>query len=295
MPDATRSAFAAACNCDLHQRRLFTGLLLAGAAAPLLAQDGVQGDVGKNSRFTKLVPAESVEQAAAQQYAQMQRQAAQKRVLLPPGHPQVQRLRWIAQRMIPFALPWNERARSWQWEVNVFDSADLNAFCMPGGKIAFFSGILQKLQLSDAEVSTIMGHEMAHALREHAREQMGKTAATRLGANVISSIFGLGNIGEFALNAGGQLLTLKNSRSDESEADVVGMELAARSGYDPAAGITLWQKMLQAQKGAPPQWLSTHPSGPSRIQDIQAKLPKVQPLFASAPKPTQTFGPPPRA
>ena len=138
-----------------------------------------------------------------------------------------------------------------------------------------------------------MGHEVAHALREHARERMGKTAATRIGASVLSAFLGLGGTGDALLNMGGQLLTLKFSREDESEADIVGMELAARAGYDPKAGVTLWQKMLAVGKGAPPQFLSTHPSGATRIQE--AKLPKVAPIYASADKPPRRYAPPPKA
>jgi len=112
---------------------------------------------------------------------------------------------------------------------------------------------------------------------------------------VLSAFLGLGNTGDALLNMGGQLLTLKFSREDESEADIVGMELAARAGYDPHAGVTLWQKMLGVNKGAPPPFLSTHPSGATRIQDIEAKLPKVLPLYAAADKPKQRFGPPVKA
>lgn len=292
-------AHARGCGCPLHQRRLFTGLLAAGSLAPAaaLAQDGegVRGDVGKISRLAKLVPAEQVEQAAAAQYAQMQREAAQQRALAPANHPQVVRLRAIAQRLIPYTLPWNPRAREWTWEVNLIGSKQINAFCMPGGKIAFYYGILQQLQLSDAEVATIMGHEMAHALREHARERMGKTAATRIGANLISSLLGLGSAGDALLGMGAQLLTLQFSREDETEADIVGMELAARAGYDPAAGITLWQKMLEASKGAPPEFFSTHPPGEKRIREIEGKLPKVQGLYARAEKPPRNYGPPKRS
>jgi len=256
------------------------------------AREGV--DVGKQSGFTRLVSADQVEQAAAQQYAQMQQQASQQNALLPPNHPQVIRLRSIAQRVIPNALEWNKRAPQWKWEVNVINSKELNAFCMPGGKIVFYTGILEQLKLTDDEVAMIMGHEMAHALREHARERMGKTAATRIGANLLSGLLGLGNTGDALLNMGGQLLTLKFSREDESEADLVGMELAARSGYDPRAGVSLWQKMAAANKGAPPQFMSTHPSSSTRIQDIQANLGKVVPLYDRADKPTQRFDAPQR-
>lgn len=281
----------------MHSRRLFTGVLAVGALAPAWAQpaDGVRGDVGGTSSFAKLVSADQVEAAAAQQYVQMTRQAADKRALAPADHPQVVRLRAIAKRLIPYAQPWNARAAQWKWEVNLIGSNQVNAFCMPGGKIAFYWGILQKLQLDDDEVAMIMGHEMAHALREHARERMGKTAATRVGASVVSSLLGLGALGDTALNMGGQLLTLKFSRDDETEADLVGLDLAARAGYRPEAGVTLWQKMLQANKGAPPEFLSTHPAGDTRIRDIQAKLAKVQPLYEQAPKPPRRFGPPAKA
>jgi len=290
----------AGCCCALHSRRVFSAAVLAGVALPALAQQpaandadsGVRSDVGSESRFTRLVPADQVEQAAAQQYMQMMRKAADQHALGPDNHPQVQRLRAIAQRIIPFTESWNPRAKKWRWEVNLLGSKDLNAFCMPGGKIAFFHGILAQLQLADEEVAAIMGHEIAHALREHARERMGKTAATRIGASVLSAFLGLGNTGDTLLNMGGQLLTLKFSREDESEADIVGMELAARAGYDPRAGVTLWQKMLATGKGAPPPFLSTHPSGATRIQDIEAKLPKVEPLYAKADRPSRRFGPP---
>jgi predicted Zn-dependent protease len=283
--------------CALRSRRLFTGLLLAGgatAAVPALAQQGtgLAEDVGRQSRFTKLVPAEQVEAAAAQQYQQMMREAAAQRGLAGNDNPQLQRLQAIAQRIVPFARPWNARAEKWRWEVNLLNSAQVNAFCMPGGKIAFYFGILQKLQLSDDEVATIMGHEVAHALREHARERMGKTAATRIGAGLLSSLLGLGSAGDTLLNMGGQLLTLKFSREDETEADLVGLDLSARAGYDPGAGVTLWQKMMAANKGAPPQFLSTHPAGETRIRDIQAKLPKVQPIYQAAAKPARRYGPP---
>jgi Zn-dependent protease with chaperone function len=284
--------------CALRSRRLFTGLLAGSALAGVTSawgqpqDEGLRGEVGRESRFTKLVSAEQVEGAAQQQYAQMLGEYKQKGAVMPASHPQVVRLRAIAQRLTPFTTAWNGRAAQWRWEVNLLNDAQVNAFCMPGGKIAFYAGILVKLQLSDDEVATIMGHEMAHALREHARERMGKTAATRLGAGLLSSVLGMGQLGDVALNMGAQLLTLRFSREDETEADLVGMDLAARAGHDPAAGVTLWQKMMAAGQGASPQFLSTHPAGDTRIRDIQGKLPKVQPLFERAPKPPRNFGPP---
>ena len=242
--------------------------------------DGVV--VGKSSRLAQLVPATEIENAAGQQYHELLQQAASKRALAQPDHPQLQRVRAVAQRLIPQAPPWNERARNWKWEVNLIGSNQVNAFCMPGGKIAFYSGILEQLKLTDDEVAMVMGHEMAHALREHARARMAKGAATNIGANILVQVLGLGQVGQVLTGYGAQLLSLQFSRSDESEADLVGMEIAARAGYDPRAAISLWKKMGQASKGSPPQWLSTHPSGSSRIAELQKNLPKVMPLYERA-------------
>jgi predicted Zn-dependent protease len=131
-----------------------------------------------------------------------------------------------------------------------------------------------------------MGHEIAHALREHARERMGKNAATNIGASLLTQVLGLGQVGQTVTNYGAQLLTLQFSRSNETEADLVGMELAARAGFNPRAGVSLWQKMSAANKGAPPQWLSTHPSGNTRIAEIETNLPRVMPLFEATQKDT---------
>ena len=252
------------------------------------ARDGVE--VGKQSNFTKLVPAAEVEGSALTQYNQMLKQASDKNALAPDNHPQVLRLRSISKRLIPYSYEWNPRAKDWAWQVNLIGSDQINAFCMPGGKIAFFHGILSKLELTDDEVAMVMGHEIAHALREHARERMGKSMATnalsRIGGALASVYLGVDpRLTDAVAAQGANLLTLKFSREDESEADLVGMELAARAGYNPQAGVTLWQKMDAANKGAPPQWLSTHPSGSARIKDIQANLPKVHPLFDRALKP----------
>ncbi|PXW93899.1 peptidase M48-like protein [Sphaerotilus hippei] len=281
------------CHCPRHQRRLFTGLLGAGAlvgGTPAWAREGV--DVGGRSQFSKLVSAEQIEQAASEQYVQLTQEARQKKALAPVSHPQQIRLQAIADRLIPYTYEWNPRARQWKWEVVLLGEQTVNAFCMPGGKIAFYWGILQQLQLSDDEVAMIMGHEMAHALREHARERLGKQTATRGAIELGAMLLGLGELGRTAAGLGGQLLTLKFGREDESEADLVGLELAARAGYDPESGVTLWQKMQAASKGAPPQFLSTHPSSGTRISDIQANIPKVAGLYERAQKPARRFGPP---
>ncbi len=257
-----------------------SGLLLGGVAhADSPPGDGIQ--VGKPSALTQFVPAANVERQAMQEYEALKRQATEKRALAPDGHPDLQRLRAIAARMIPLASRYNPRASQWRWEVNLIGSSQINAFCMPGGKIAFFSGLLTKLKLSDDEAAMVMGHEIAHALREHARERMAKSELTNLGANLLGQILAQGKYAGL-FQAGGNLLTLRFSRDDESEADLVGLDLAARAGYDPRAGVTLWEKMGAANRGAPLPWLSTHPSGENRIRDIEDHLPQVMPLYERA-------------
>ena len=256
-------------------------LLAAGAAVATPAF--AQVDVGKRSGFRKMVSADEIEQAAAQQYAKMMAEARAQKALASDGNAQLRRLRAIGQRIIPHTAQWNERATQWRWEINLIGSKEINAFCMPGGKIAFYTGILDRLDLTDDEAAMIMGHEMAHALREHARERIGKTQATGVGLSLFSQLLGLGDLGNAVANIGTQLLTLTFSREDESEADLVGLELAARAGYLPQAGASLWRKMAEASGGnGNLAFLSTHPTGPQRIRDLQANEPKVQGLYERA-------------
>ena len=257
------------------------GFLLAtgavGADAAL-----AQVNVGSSSQVRNLVPAETLENSARQQYSQTLSEARAQRALAPDTYPQLVRIRQIASRLIPFTAQWNPRARDWKWEVNLIGSKQLNAWCMPGGKIAFYTGIIDQLKLTDDEIAMIMGHEMAHALREHARERLAKSQVTNIGLSLASQLLGLGQLGNVAADLGTQLLTLKYSRDDESEADLVGLEIAARGGYKPEASVQLWQKMLAANGNGGPQFLSTHPSGSNRIDELQSNLPKVQTLYERA-------------
>ena len=254
-------------------------LALIAMSASAFAEDGVK--VPRKSIFTKLVSAERVENSSALQYDQMTRQAYQKRALLDENDPKVQRVRRIFKDLYPHTFKFNERAKDWKWEVNVLASPSINAFCMPGGKIAVFTGILDKLNLNDDEVAMIMGHEMGHALWEHARERTAKTNLTSVGSRIIGGLL-FGQAGEMIGAAGSSLAALKFSRNDETEADLIGLELAARAGYDPRAGVTLWQKMSSASKGAPPAWFSTHPAGATRIKTIEDNMKDVLPLYEKA-------------
>lgn len=290
---ASACAWRTGCRCPMHARRLFSAAVLAaGAGAAGLAwADGIE--LGNRSSLGQIVSGEEIEAAAAEQYQQLLQEAQSQGALASADHPQVRRLRFVAQRLISHVMTPNLRATSraaqWNWEVNLIGSRQINAFCMPGGKIAFFSGLLTQLQLTDDEVAMVMGHEMTHALREHSREQLGKTTATNGLIELGAAIFGLGNGGRYLASLGGQLLNLRFSRDDESEADRGGMDLAARAGYDPRAGLSLWRKMESSSHGSPPQWLSTHPAGASRISQIQSQLAAVTPVYARAEKPGQRF------
>ncbi len=252
------------------------------AAGTLVLPVAAQVEVGSASGMRRLVPAEALEDSAVQQYSQLLAQAKAKRALAPDNHPQLLKLRAIARQIIPYAAQWNSRAAQWRWEVNLIGSKQINAFCMPGGKIAFYTGILDQLKLTDDEIAMVMGHEMAHALREHARSRLAKSQATSIGLSLGAQLLGLGDLGNAAANLGTQLLTLKFSRSDETDADLVGLELAARAGYNPQAAVSLWRKMGEATGNGGIAFLSTHPSGPDRIRELEQNVPKVQGLYQAS-------------
>jgi Zn-dependent protease with chaperone function len=258
---------------------LLAGLVLV---APAAARDTEGVKVGHMAIVRNLTSAEGLEKQAITQYDALKRKAQMQRALLADDHPQVKRLRAIAADLLPHANKFNPRAKDWAWEINIINSpGTINAFCMPGGKIAFFTGIIEKLQLTDDEIALIMGHEIAHALREHARERAAKQMITNIGVLAISIFTGSNAAGQLA-SVGGALLGRRFSRSDETEADLIGMELAARAAYDPRSGVSLWTKMSAANKGAPPQWLSTHPSSDTRIDVIKKNLKDVMPLYEKA-------------
>ncbi|GAC1419564.1 MAG: M48 family metallopeptidase [Burkholderiaceae bacterium] len=242
--------------------------ILVGASQPTAAQ-GI---------------AKALEQHSAQAYSKLIADAAQKGQLVSESDPTAVRLREVEQRLLPNALRVNQQARQWDWQVNLINSPQINAFCMPGGKIAFYTALITQLQLSNDEIAIVMGHEMTHALREHGvdqyKKQMMGQLAERAGVAIASQYF---NFNPQLLGAGAQILDklaqLRFSRKDETEADRIGLEIAARSGFDPRAGISLWNKMDQASRGANLEFLSSHPGGPNRIRAIQAQLPDVLPLY----------------
>jgi predicted Zn-dependent protease len=265
---------------------------LALAAAGAAAQQSESVDVKKSS--LRLLPASTVERSAAQQYGDLMRQAAQHNALNNDRR-QVERLRNIARALIPQSTRFNQDAQRWRWEVNLVSSRNVNAFCMPGGKIAFFTGILDSLRLTDDEVAAVMGHEIAHALLEHGRARMSEQVMKSVGISIAASLLNLGQMStELLSHAANLAVSLPYARTQERDADLVGIELAARAGYDPRAAVNVWHKMQQvgsqgapgqAVRGQPPQFLSTHPSHATRIKEIEANLPRVLSLYEAARRP----------
>ncbi len=246
------------------------------------------GTVGMQRSQLMLIPSQQLEKMSAQSYAKLTAEASKKGTL-NEDHALLLRLRAVADRLKLQTAVFRKDAPAWNWEVNIIGSKELNAFCMPGGKIMFYSGLVDQLHLTDDEIAVVMGHEIAHALREHSREQVSQAIAAQAVIGVGAALLGLGQISSDLANSIYEaLVATKFSRTDETEADRIGLELAARAGHDPRAGVTLWQKMINASKGArPPEIFSGHPEGASRIQQIQSLLPSVMPLFAAAHRPGQ--------
>jgi predicted Zn-dependent protease len=241
------------------------------------------GVVGAERRQLLLVSSEEINAMAEQAYGEMKADAQNQGVLNTDAD-LLRRVQTIGQRMRAHTAIFREDAPNWNWELNVLKSDQLNAFCMPGGKIMFYSGLIEQLDLTDAEIAIVMGHEVAHALREHSREQMSQALAAQTAIGVGAAIFGVGPEGANLVGSGYQaLIATRFSRTDESEADRIGLELTARAGYDPRAGVTLWQKMMAAnQGGRPPELLSSHPAEANRVREIEALLPTVMPLYTAA-------------
>lgn len=242
-----------------------------------------QGAIGVERKQLLLVSSADMDQGAVQAYQQALGQAS-KQGALNRNPQQVARVREIAARIIPQTAVFRPEAPGWKWEVNVITSKELNAWCMPGGKIAFYSGIIETLQLTDDEIAAIMGHEIAHALREHARERASQQLATQTVVGVGAAVLGVGQGGaDLGALVAQVTFNLPFSRLQETEADRMGVELAARAGYDPRAAIALWEKMARASQGqAPPALLSTHPSSEARIADLKVFSAKVLPLYQQA-------------
>lgn len=237
------------------------------------------GAIGVDRKQLMLVGGGDIMRSSFQAYRQKVNEADSKR-LLDTNPAQKARLVRIAARLIDEVPVYRSDASKWLWEVHTIKSEELNAYVMPGGKIMFYTGIIDHLNLSDDEIAAIMGHEISHAIREHARERMSRQYASQMGIGIAVASLGLsGGQAQIAGLLGDYGLDKPHSRTQESEADAIGLELMARAGFNPNAAVTLWQKMAAANKTKIPQFLSTHPSSENRVMTLQSMIPKVMPLY----------------
>ena len=237
------------------------------------------GAVGASRSQLLLVSSAELDQMAVQSYNKLKAEAAAQG-LFNTDAALLARVRAVAARIEPQTAVFRADAPRWQWEVNLITSEQINAFCMPGGKIMFYTGLIRKLNLSDDEIAVVMGHEIAHALREHSREQVSQAVAAQTAIGIGAQLLGLGGGASQLTGAAYQaLVETRFSRSHENEADRIGLELMARAGYNPQAGVTLWQKMTNAGSAGGGGFLSSHPSDSSRVEQIQSLLPTVMPLY----------------
>jgi predicted Zn-dependent protease len=248
------------------------GILVALAALLGCEQNPVTG----RSQLM-IVSEEQAQAASVQAYAKTVADAQIKR-RLDTNAARTARVRGITDQLVAQAKTLMPGTAGWAWEMHVIDDPNVNAWCMPGGKMAVYTGLIDRLAPSDDELAQVIGHEISHALLQHGRERMSRAVATNMALQVGSVAAGVDLTGleTVAMVA----LELPNSRGAELEADKVGIELAAKAGYDPQAAVTLWQKMSQLSAGArTPQWLSTHPSDETRIAQLRALVPQMMPYY----------------
>ncbi|WP_321879747.1 M48 family metallopeptidase [Paraburkholderia bannensis] len=233
--------------------------------------------------FRNLIPSPTLEAQAAAEYNEIVRGAAHSKLLYPDNDPHVQRVRQFVDRLAPYSLKWSDRVKNWKWEVAVIRSPDIRMYCLPGGKIVVYGGLLDRVKLNDNELGMLLGHEIAHAVREHVRERLGEQQAAQIESGVVPQLFGLADLGVFPLGIGSRLVEMHYGRADETEADVIGSDIAARAGFDPRAALTLWDKLAVATKSDRDQgFIYVHPYTPARRADIAKRLADMMPLYAKA-------------
>ena len=262
--------------------RILWTIVATALAGCQTVQTTQPGAVGVERQQSMLLSSKEVNQSAAQAYDQVLA-AADKKGQVNQDPVLLERIRRVSKRLIPQTGVFRADAPGWDWEVNLISSKELNAWVMPGGKIAFYTGLIERLKLTDDEIAAIMGHEIAHALREHGRERASQAMAQGIALSIIGAVAGVSRSGmdltQVVLNV---TLNLPNSREHETEADRIGVELAARAGYDPRAAVNVWEKMAKAADGQPPEILSTHPAPATRIADLKVYAARVMPLYEQA-------------
>jgi predicted Zn-dependent protease len=253
---------------------------VSGCQTVETTQAGVVG-VDRDQRM--MVSSEEVNAGSVKAYLQMMGEA-QKKGVLDKDPAMLKRVQDITKRLVPHTATFRPDAAKWPWEVHVLSIDEVNAWCMPAGKMAMYSGLIQKLNATDDEIAAVMGHEIAHALREHARERISRQMGTQMTVGIVGALLGIGQMGQsIAGTVADVTLNLPNSRLHETESDRIGVELAARAGFDPKAAVSLWEKMGKLSGGGqPPKFLSTHPPHDERLNDLRQYAEKVMPLYTAA-------------
>lgn len=261
---------------------------VAAACAMGLAACATNTITGR-SQFV-LVSEEQAISGSASAYASMIGEYRKKGKVLA-GTPRAERVREITNRLVAEAVRFRPDAAGWAWQVQIIDDPKtVNAFCMAGGKMGIYSGMWEKLGATDDEIANVMGHEIGHALASHTREKMSVAMSAGMGAAILAAVVASRSSDPGAYqrtrdlfdSAAGVAITLPNSREAETEADQIGIELAARAGYDPRAAVTLWQKMAKLGGGQGAEFLSTHPSPENRMARLNALVAKVEPYYRVA-------------
>ena len=193
----------------------------------------------------------------------------------------VARVERITEKLVAQAIIMRPDSADWQWSVAVIDDPEtVNAWCMAGGRMAIYTGLIDQIKPTDDEIAQVMGHEIGHALANHTAEKMSVSMASSVGVLAIGiASDNTGAAMAAAATAAALAVTLPNSRTAETEADRIGIELAAKAGYDPAAAATLWQKMGALPGGQPPQFLSTHPSPENRQAELTELAVQMEPYY----------------
>ncbi|NMY12069.1 M48 family metallopeptidase [Pseudomonas veronii] len=256
--------------------------LLAGCSSIQTTNPGVVG-VDRTQYMFAGLSQNDVDKSYALSYRAGVKKAEASGVLITDS-PLGKHVQQIAVRLVMQTHVFRPDAEKWGWFVNVIDADVVNANCGPGGKIIVYSGLIKRLKLTDDELSIALAHEIGHAIREHGREQASQNAVFELAGGVGANVLGAGSLGKSAITkALSTGVGLPFSRRDEEEADLIGLELAARAGFDPRAAITLWKKMAAVSKGSStPTFLSTHPSDGDRMKLLEAAIPKVMPLYQAS-------------
>jgi len=257
---------------------LAAGVALCVTALAACSTNPVTG----RSQLVGLVSESEAISGSTAAYQQMMGQLDKKKQI-ERDSARVQKVQEITDRLIAQAIKFRPDSAKWRWQVQVIDDPKtVNAFCMAGGKMAIYSGMWEQLHATDDELAEVMGHEISHALADHTRERMSIARTTDIGVQILAAATGVGNLGGSLMqNAALVAVTLPNSRQSESEADQIGIELAARAGFDPAAAVSLWDKMGKLGGGTP-EFLSTHPSPEHRKERLQELGAKVQPYYVAA-------------